>query len=379
MKYFSLFLIALIFAGCTGNNIEINGIADGVNEATITLKDVSGQTLSGVNLKDGKFQIPKTHLDNPGYGTLIFSRPGEDDISFELYLEPGEYTTKLDKTKLDAYPQITSNSAIQNQLSDYKHLSEHIIWDATQKVKTLEEQYHQDIAAPKMWNGKTTSLINGLDSARKALPDASWQALLAYINKYPQNQISAHIMQSMSMDNNPAAYYTVYKKFSAEQKSTDEGKEIGDRLKVLIRLQPGTMAPAIAGTLPDGKPFDLKAMNKKIILVEFWKAGNYQSRLNHQTMLLNPPPYMHNKDVGMVSVSFDKKRDWWLGSMRDDKLTWTQVSDLKGSNSPNFTNWDIQNLPTYWLLDGTGHIIERDLQLSEINIVAALYLKSLKQ
>jgi hypothetical protein len=377
MKYFSLLLIALLFAGCSGNNIEINGTANGTTEATITLKDVSGQTLSGVNLKDGKFQIPKTHLDNSGYGTLMFSRPGEDDVRFELYLEPGEYSAKFDKAKLEAYPQVTSNSAIQNQLSDYKHLSEHIIWEANQKVKKLEKQYQQNIRLPKMWNNTTTLLVDSLDIARKKLPDVSWRALLAYINKYPQNQIAAHIMQSMSMDANPAAYYAVYQKFSAEQKNTDEGKEIGDRLKILVRLQPGTMAPAIAGKLPDGKPFDLKALHKKLILVEFWKAGNFQSRLNHQAMLKDPQPlFMRLGDLGIVSISFDKKRDWWLGSMRDDKLTWPQVSDLKGSDSPNFTNWDIQNLPTYWLLDGTGHIIERDLQLSEIDIVVAKYLKN---
>ncbi|WP_262886761.1 hypothetical protein [Mucilaginibacter humi] len=39
-------------------------------------------------------------------------------------------------------------------------------------------------------------------------------------------------------------------------------------------------------------------------------------------MFKGPPPFMSNKDLGIVSVSFDKKRDWWLGSMRDDKLTW---------------------------------------------------------
>ncbi|NNU33443.1 hypothetical protein HK413_03390 [Mucilaginibacter sp. S1162] len=167
-------------------------------------------------------------------------------------------------------------------MSNYRQLSESMMNDANQRVKVLEDQLHQDIAAPKAWNGETNSLVNNLDSARKQLPDVSWQALLAYINKYPQNQIAAHIMQNMNMDLNPNAYYAVYQKFSTEQKNSDEGKEIGDRLKVLIRLQPGAMAPTIAGTQPDGKPLDLKSLHKKVILVEFWKAGNYQSRLNHR-------------------------------------------------------------------------------------------------
>ncbi|MGF7082854.1 TlpA family protein disulfide reductase [Mucilaginibacter sp. UYCu711] len=376
MKYFLLLLIASVFAGCTGNDIEINGTADGITDATIILKDGSGQTISGVNIKGGTFHVPKTHLDYPGYGSLIFSRPGEDDLSFELYLEPGLYTVKLDKAKLNSYPQVTSNSPIQNQLSDYKLLFEKMSWDANQKVKALEEKFQQAVRSTPGWGDSTTALSNRVETERKDLTDVSWRVLLAYINKYPQNDIAAHMMQSMSMDLNPTAYYNVYQKFSPAQKNSDEGKDIGERLKALIRLKPGAMAPTIAGTMPDGKPFNLKSLHKKLILVEFWKAGNFQSRLNHQAMFKNPPPlFMHFNDLGIVSISFDKKRDWWLGSMRDDKLTWPQLSDLKGTDSPNFTNWDIQNLPTYWLLDGTGHIIERDLQLSEISIVAAKYLK----
>ncbi|MES2378266.1 MAG: hypothetical protein V4553_16870 [Bacteroidota bacterium] len=377
MKYFALLFIALLFAGCTGNDIEINGIADGISDATIILKDGSGQTLSGVNIKDGTFHIPKTHLDYPDYGTLIFARPGEDDLGFEIYLEPGLYTVKLDKAKLNSYPLVTSNSAIQNQLSDYKLLLEKMSWDAHQKVKALEEKFQQAVRSTPGWSDSTTALSNRTEAERKDLMDVSWRVLLAYMNKHPQNEIAAHMMHSMAMDNNPAAYYSVYQKFSPAQKNTDEGKDIGERLKALVRLKPGAMAPTIAGTQPDGKPLDLKSLHKKLILIEFWKAGNFQSRLNHQAMLKNPPPlFMRINDLGIVSVSFDKKRDWWLGSMRDDKLTWPQVSDLKGSDSPNFTNWDIQNLPSYSLLDGTGHIIERDLQLSEIGIVVDKYLKS---
>ncbi len=376
MKYFTLLLIALAFAGCTGNNIEINGTADGVADGTITVKDASGQTLSGVNIKDGKFHVAKTHLDNPGYGSLIFSRPGKDDISIELYLEPGEYTITFDKVKTEGYPQVKSNSNIQNQLSVYKQLYYAMSLDAKQKVQMLDAKYKEMLKSTVGWNDSTTGLTNSIGVQRKNLQDIDAKALLAYINKCPQNQIAAHIMQNMSMDLNPAAYYAVYQKFSPEQKNTDEGKEIGDRLKVLIRLQPGAMAPTIAGTQPDGKPLDLKSLHKKVILVEFWKAGNYQSRLNHQAMFKAPPPFMSNKDLGIVSVSFDKKRDWWLGSMRDDKLTWPQVSDLKGSDSPNWSNWDIQNLPSYSLLDGTGHLIERDVQFDYISVVTDKYLKS---
>jgi len=64
--------------------------------------------------------------------------------------------------------------------------------------------------------------------------------------------------------------------------------------------------------------------------------------------------------------------------MRDDKLTWPQVSDLKGTDSPNFDNWAISSFPVYYLLNGDGHILEPNLQFSEIKIVVDKHLKTAK-
>jgi len=182
-------------------------------------------------------------------------------------------------------------------------------------------------------------------------------------------------MQDMNINDDPAAYYATYQKLSSAQKNSEEGKALGVKLNALIRLIPGALAPPIAGTMPDGKKLDLKAMHKKLVLVEFWRAGSVNSRLNHQTMIKKPLPEMASDELGAVSVSLDKKRDWWLGSMRDDKLTWPQVSDLKGNYSPNVDNWAITTTPTYYLLDGTGHIVDAALEFNEIPIAVSKYLK----
>lgn len=76
-------------------------------------------------------------------------------------------------------------------------------------------------------------------------------------------------------------------------------------------------------------------------------------------MVLNPPNSTGG-NLSIVSVSLDVKRDWWLTSAKDDKITWTQVSDLKGEDSPNVENWAVTDLPLYYLLDGNGRIISRD-------------------
>lgn len=374
MKYFYLLFIGLAFAGCR-NQVEITGTAYGIIDGTVSLKDGSGQLLAGENLKNGQFKIVSSGWADPDYGTLTLSRPQHDDINTELYLEPGTYTVTYNKTRLDSYPVVASTSAAQNQLSAFHALSERMGIEAHKKIKALEARMKQTISS-KIWDDSVTALYNRTEALSTELSDTRRAALTAFINKYPQNQIAVHLFQSLNFESDPVAYYALFKKLRPDQQNSEDGKPIGSRLNALIHLMPGQQSPAIVGFMPDGKRLDLKAMHKKLILVELWRAANFKSRLNHQEMIKKPWPAYTNNQLGIVSVSFDKKRDWWLGSMRDDKLTWPQVSDLKGEDSPNFNNWAITAMPTYYLLDSDGRILENELQFSEIPLTLNKYLKT---
>ncbi|MFD2144504.1 TlpA family protein disulfide reductase [Mucilaginibacter antarcticus] len=374
MKYIFLFFTAVIAAGCNVNTLNINGTANGVANATFTLKS-QGQTLEGVNIKDGKFEIKQIQLEQHDYGTITLSQSGKPDLDFEVYLEPGDYTVTFDKTKLSVYPAVKTDSKIQHQLSAYYKILGDLSWQTAKNVEQYDGAYKQAVDNVNGdWADSVTALSNKAEAERTKLSNIPRLALLAYITKNPDNEISAHLMYSMSFEADPAAYNVVYQKFSSAQKNSAEGADIGQRLNTLVHLSPGAPAPIIEGKTPDGKPFDIKKIGTKLVLIEFWRASSVNSRVNHQTMTQNPPPFMKNKDLGIVSVSFDKKRDWWLGSMRDDKVTWAQVSDLKGNDSPNKTNWAITTTPTYYLLDAEGRIVERDLQFDEITPMAERYL-----
>jgi hypothetical protein len=355
MRYIYLLFVVFAFTGCAGNTIEITGVADGVTNGTVILKDNTGETLAGVNIINGKFHIDKTYLKYTYYGTIFLSQAGKDERSFELYLEPGQYTIVFDKERLSDYPEVVSNSKIQKQLSAYHELDEGMRNAAQQKQAALDEKFNAAVKSGN-WSDSTTAIANRAQAAQTKTLSIGQQVMMAYVTKYPDNEIAAHMMQGMDFDADPAGYYAVYQKFSPAQKNT------------------GAPAPLIEGTTPDGKRVDLTALHKKIILVEFWKAANVGSRINHQIMVNNPFPAMTVNKLAVISVSLDRKRDWWLGSMRDDKLTWTQVSDLKGIDSPNMTNWAIDDLPTYYLLDGKGRIIERDVSFNHISASVSNYL-----
>ena len=177
-----------------------------------------------------------------------------------------------------------------------------------------------------------TELLNRLSAAETKMITNNITAFKEFVIQYPNSEISAHLMGKLNYDDDPLSYYAIYKTLSPTAKNTEEGKEIGDKLSHLIKLVVGVKAPVIYGKMPDGKPFDQKTLNKKLILVDFWRAGNDFSRQNHQKLIALLDQVKDKNKFGILSVSLDSKPDWWTTTIKEDHLTWPQVSDLQGDD-----------------------------------------------
>ena len=208
----------------------------------------------------------------------------------------------------------------------------------------------------KQFNKATTEIRN-IDA--KVLTD--------YIAKNPQNDIEAFVLAQIDYKKAPEKYDSLYKKFTLEQKHTDDGITEGVDLDQLMKLAAGAQAPKISGKTLDGKPFDPKAVSgKKVILVEFWQSDSQVCELNHVKLLNAYSDILNDPKFGVVSVSVDTKRDEWVNAIQKQKLSWIQVSDLQGQNSLNMIDWAVSIIPTYDLVDGNWHIIKRNIDFNNI-------------
>ena len=63
-------------------------------------------------------------------------------------------------------------------------------------------------------------------------------------------------------------------------------------------------------------------------------------------------------------MSLDKAdgRNAWIEAIKNDGLTWTQVSDLKFWNNQVAALYAITSIPANFLIDPNGKIIARDLR-----------------
>lgn len=342
MKTYPLILAGIfMFASCTTKlpRITFNGNVPGLTDGTFLVTDSAGQSLAGQNITNGTFKVDTT-IENKGYGSLTIQKTGEKASPVEVYLEPGQYTIKANGKHLDQYPDIKSSSAIQNDLTAYYTMQEKVIEKKMNSVFGIREKLDMD--------------------------NLKLEAFQSFIKQRPNSKAAAHLMLDLNYEKNAEAYNTIYNKLSADAKNSEEGKFLGNKLGVMMKLLPGATAPVIAGNTPNGKAFDQSQLNKKVYVVEFWKAGNQVSRLNHQDMVKGLLKTVDMSKVGFVSISMDTKREWWTKAIADDKLTWPQYSDLRGDDSANAEHWAITKVPTYYILNGKWQVVQRDVDFGKL-------------
>lgn len=366
IKYFAAIAIAVAISSCNffDQHFKLSGTAEGVADGTVLIDDATNGTLQAARITNGKFEIKERYVPKPGYYDMILAVDGKLRRYYKIYLERADY--KVNFKKEDEYPQIISSSQIQTEISAYQAMLAAARNKAKARAKQLDDMMRFE-------TGEEYVKLAHEFADMKDETALMLKVLSAFIDRYPDNKIAANIMAEMEYDLDPKPYYAVYKKFNSYNKQSDQGRLIGESLEHLTKLLPGAPAPELAGLTPDGKKVDLRKTKKILVLVEFWRAGSRMSRENHQKMLANPFDST-GKNLAIISVSCDTKRDWWLASAKDDKLKWTQISDLKGDDSPNAANWAIASIPSYFLLDSTGHIVQSNLGFNSIRFTVKDYL-----
>ncbi len=64
----------------------------------------------------------------------------------------------------------------------------------------------------------------------------------------------------------------------------------------------------------------------------------------------------------VFGVSLDRTKEDWVKAIKDDGLTWDHVSDLKYFSSEAAKIYQINAIPSSFLLDKEGKVIARNLR-----------------
>lgn len=103
----------------------------------------------------------------------------------------------------------------------------------------------------------------------------------------------------------------------------------------------------------------------KVTIIDFWASwcGPCRNENPNVVALYNE---FHSKGLNIVGVSLDDDLNDWKNAIAKDKITWIQVSNLKKWSDPIAKIYEIEQIPTTFILDSKGAIVAKDLRGEEL-------------
>ncbi len=69
----------------------------------------------------------------------------------------------------------------------------------------------------------------------------------------------------------------------------------------------------------------------------------------------------HSKGLNIVGVSLDRDAAKWKDAIAKNNLSWVQVSHLKFWEEPIAVQYEVQEIPSTFILDASGKVIAKGL------------------
>lgn len=140
------------------------------------------------------------------------------------------------------------------------------------------------------------------------------------------------------------------------------------KVDVVEGLNLGNKAPEFTQNNPNGEAISLASFKGKMVLIDFWASWCGPCRKENPNVVATYKKYHTSKfkngnGFEVLSVSLDNNKDNWLKAIEKDGLIWPyHVSDLQFWNNEVAKKYNVDGIPTNYLIDGNGIIVGKVLR-----------------
>ena len=341
--YLSLLYLHLVFVICCRPKMEgfiIEGLIENAEDsAVVTLFDIEQQiVLDSAYTQSGKF-VMKGKVNAP---TTCWLRCEGEYAIITIENVEMSFSSPLDN-------MITESTVIGGPEQDLRN-----------ELQKLQRPYD------RIYNSALDSLMNKKYSNEKDKH--------RLINKYNSNQEKSHSIyinfgkshanSYLGMDilyrnrqNIPKEILdSIYNSLKDRYKKTDLAEGIGTYLYERTIKEGEYYIDFEAQTITKNS-FSLSSLIGNYIYLTFWSSGCGPCRAENRFLNKHFDEVPNNLEI--VSFSIDKNNENWIRASEKDQIRWHNVSDISGARGRVKTLYEVQAIPTSFLIDTSGLVVKR--------------------
>jgi hypothetical protein len=145
---------------------------------------------------------------------------------------------------------------------------------------------------------------------------------------------------------------------AALTKTIDERKNFDD-LTAMINEKAVVGIPEIEMNDINGQPHKISDLNGQVILLSFWSTAQNEHKVFNQELVPIYEKY-HGRGFEIYQICVDDK-PVWANIVRNQNLPWICVNDGLGINSPAVAAYNLNSIPTMFIIGRDSDILARDI------------------
>jgi peroxiredoxin len=316
-------------------NYEITVKIEGAEGVKFTLqKNSSGKVviLDTIVVVNGSFKIVGGPVEYPEMVSLVTL---DKRRGFSFYLE----NAKINITgKLDSLSNVKVTGSRSN------------------------DEYSEFMRSLKPLSEKMTKAANDYKLTSDSIMGQIKTVQKEFVKNNPKSFVSPTLLRNLTNDLKPEEFESIIKSMDPVVANSPAMADIKSKMSVKISVSAGKKAPDFTLNDVNGKPVSLSSkIGTRLLLIDFWAGWCSPCRLENPNVLKAYQEF-NKKGFDIIGVSLDRTKDEWVKAIADDKLPWTQVSDLKDFNSAAAKLYNVTAIPANFLLDEKGTIIATNLR-----------------